>query len=164
MDDTPYEVGKFYMVPCVKIMSGFLSVGSVGEWIPVLLPAHPDPELSFPELHYHIDFRFNRFFSSAMNMVAVLNPTLCSAPEYHRRKCRREQPIFPKATPKARTTFVPFETTYLEKKLDLETMVCPHKRICLKGIKPVDGVITCPGHGLKWNATNGECVPHHTAD
>ena len=37
-------------------------------------------------------------------------------------------------------------------------MVCPHKGADLTGIKPEDGIITCPLHGLEWCAKTGELV------
>ena len=37
-------------------------------------------------------------------------------------------------------------------------MVCPHKGADLTGIKPEDGIITCPLHGLEWCAETGELV------
>ena len=36
--------------------------------------------------------------------------------------------------------------------------ICPHKGFDLRGIKPVDGVITCPLHGLRFSSRTGEAL------
>ena len=37
-------------------------------------------------------------------------------------------------------------------------MICPHRGTDLSGIEPQDDVITCPLHGLRWNAQTGEAL------
>jgi nitrite reductase/ring-hydroxylating ferredoxin subunit len=36
--------------------------------------------------------------------------------------------------------------------------ICPHKGIALGSVPAVDGVITCPGHGLRICAASGEVL------
>ena len=35
------------------------------------------------------------------------------------------------------------------------SLVCPHRGAPLDGLRQSDGCVTCPLHGLKWNATTG---------
>lgn len=43
--------------------------------------------------------------------------------------------------------------------------VCPHKHLPLGSIAPIDGVITCPLHGLRVDAETGICLgPEERAD
>jgi hypothetical protein len=56
-------VGRFYKVPCIRHF--WMNYGSFGcrerkLWVPVLLPAHRDPDLlkAEPGPHYHFDVRF----------------------------------------------------------------------------------------------------------
>ena len=36
--------------------------------------------------------------------------------------------------------------------------VCPHKQFPLGSIKAIDGVVTCPLHGLRIDAATGKCL------
>ena len=38
-------------------------------------------------------------------------------------------------------------------------LICPHRGADLTGIEPVDSVVTCPLHGLRWDLTSGKLVP-----
>ena len=42
--------------------------------------------------------------------------------------------------------------------LDLEKMRCPHRNVDLSDVEPIDGVIQCPLHGLRFCAKTGERV------
>lgn len=53
----PYEVGRFYEVPCVRAV--WLKISHKPQWWPVLGPAHTDAEIiNFPYHHFHVDYRF----------------------------------------------------------------------------------------------------------
>lgn len=48
---------------------------------------------------------------------------------------------------------------YRDARLDLATMACPHRGVDLSGIEPDDqGVIHCPGHGLRFCARSGQSI------
>ena len=47
---------------------------------------------------------------------------------------------------------------YRKAKLDLEKRICPHKGADLSTVPAVDGVITCPLHGLRFFAPTGEAI------
>ncbi len=42
--------------------------------------------------------------------------------------------------------------------LNLRRTVCPHRGADLSGIEPVDGVITCPLHGMQFCARTGKAI------
>ena len=52
------EVGKFYMVPCLRASQTPPPFARAGQWVPVLPPKHDDPEIGIHFEHYHLDFRF----------------------------------------------------------------------------------------------------------
>ena len=53
----PYREGRFYDVPCVRIM--WLPKQRKPRWIPITGPRHEDGEfLYFPYQHWHVDHRF----------------------------------------------------------------------------------------------------------
>jgi hypothetical protein len=70
-----------------------------------------------------------------------------------RRKCHREFPEYPRV--------LAGWMNALEKScadLTMRNMTCPHRGMPLESC-PRDGdVVTCPGHGLRWNVKTGEMV------
>lgn len=182
--DTPscgFEVGKFYRVPCIKTVAKHRWDRLWrGEWVPVMGPEHRDDgAVNFPLLHWHVDWRFasarlwNRLTahsiygeSGAFHHVVThypstgkfggeleLEPFVQGEVELKRRKCLRPLPTYPlklaQWMPKLNE-----ECAHLK----LKNMVCPHRGLPLKGC-PQDGdVVTCPGHGLRWNVKTGELV------
>lgn len=164
------EVGKFYMVPCVRTGQGY--------WVPVMGPPHEDGAIiNFPYHHYHRDLRFlseadvvelaNTFafrLSCTLEEAAMIVPTLThnhvTAPPVERRmKCRRRMPTFPLTLrPKHVAPWWPkLQSTYAD--ASAKCGRCPHKGFSLKGLPEKDGAVTCPGHGLRWNVETGEMVP-----
>jgi hypothetical protein len=167
----PYQVGKFYMVPCVKTTKT-CSYGG-GEFMPVIGPEHTDVEfINFPHSHWHVDWRFVTARALRRSVGhrpeyqvygIVLHRWAYGLPQYgsliegdvvmRRRKCIRSLPQYPFG----KAPWMPkLETAFADTRL--KGMVCPHKGIPLKGC-PMDGdVVTCPGHGLRWNIKTGELV------
>ncbi len=164
-----YEIGKWYRVPCV-----FGKVYSMERWWPVMGPKHEDAEfIQFPQQHYHIDWRFvpkrcmpiTPTFALAVPLTETTptdawyprNANL-GKPEPRRAKCIRETPS---PYPRGRATWLPrLEAAYTGCKLK-PGMVCPHRGIPLESIPAIAGVVTCPGHGLRWNVATGELVVDH---
>lgn len=178
-----YAVGKSYEVPCVKAIRGHRWDRLFGgEWVPVIGPEHRDGEIiGFPYLHYHIDWRFasKRLFKRASQRYSfvapmddrnVYNRVLHRWPiqnkqetmedPFHsggivlrRRKCQREFPDYPRDL----ATWLPA----LEKScagLTMQNMTCPHRGMPLASCPREGDVVTCPGHGLRWNVKTGELV------
>lgn len=184
----PAEIGRFYMVPCVKVNLSARSwwIDANG-WVPVLGPKHADQEyLQFAQEHWHIDWRFvtDRCFKAAAGgshhqLGRVLsNDTgdayhheLTRAPELRRIKCKRAMPDFPIVRKLLAGTYADHKAirwTRLERaqafvcnKLKPGN-ICPHRGIDLTPFIKEDGTVICPGHGLRWDTKTGELIPHHT--
>jgi hypothetical protein len=177
-------VGQHYTVPCVQVdditvyPNEFLRPG---EFVPVMVPPHEDARFfNFPHQHYHIDFRFvsddlwDRLRHSPTVHSCVIAESLLARPDLHwlRLRCTRTMPEFPAAEalpPNARIgdydglveSLCTMEAYYLGTCLDPESLICPHRRICLKGLPVENDVVVCPGHGLAWNVKTGALVPRH---
>lgn len=173
-----YQIGKFYMVQSVYAERWFEKFTG---WVPVIGPKHEDAELiNFPAEHWHVDWRFagehlvSALLKLRFNILEQCDQRLLYAypvQEFEqgmggrngrkivkeiglrRMKCKREWPDFPRD----RAVWQPrlmreFACT------KMKNMRCPHRGIPLDTVPAVDGVITCPGHGLRWNITTGELV------
>ena len=165
-----FEVGKFYRVPCVLAHGRF--VCGTG-WVPVIGPPHEDAEIiNFPDEHYHIDWRFAhaRMLYRAQQVGRISEfgrvimvrtnqrygdpqPIVLDGPVMKRRLCRREFSTFPRMA----SWQLALDAAYRDCKLK-PGMVCPHRGIPLESVRAMDGIVTCPGHGLRWNVETGELV------
>lgn len=169
-----YEVGQYYRVPCVRVGNTVPSCATRGGWIPILPPFHHDAEiLDFPWLHYHYDPRFlttreYRTFHFGRplhphpgqwkNGVFTISPSprtfFVGSPEYRRKKCQRMMPTFPRAE----AVFMPaLERAYVTHRMRRGR--CPHKGIDLTNCPVIDGIVTCPAHGLRWHVDTGALAP-----
>lgn len=163
-----FEIGKFYKVPCVWAEE-FYHARNI--WIPVIGPLHEDKEhIKFEPRHWHIDWRFAqaRFIYPAWRSpyATVLCKDLASwrtpnvlntkGPELKRRKMLRDWPTYPAELvernwlPKLRKAFAGCTLK--------PGAVCPHRGIPLEHAAREGDVVTCPGHGLRWNVKTGELV------
>lgn len=176
------EIGRFYMVPCMKVADSARTIWmDVGGWVPVLGPRHIDQDhLDFPWEHYHIDWRFvgaqpwkYANDESDLNVLGrVLTNTdgkgaLRGSPELRRIKCKREMPKFPPraAIYHAWRGDVGIKWERLERAQAFACNklkpgnICPHRGIDLTAFAQEDGAAICPGHGLRWNLKTGELMP-----
>lgn len=181
---TEYEIGKYYEVPCIRVGSTVSACARKGGWIPVLLPWHEDAAIiGFPEHHYHYDPRFidNRLFHEFdFGLVIPRHPVsffvkyedgspttdrtktlFTGVPIYRRLKCKRQMPRYVSFGPPQRSEPLngwprKLETAYAHD--HLRNGICPHKGIDLTTCPVVYGVVTCPGHGLRWNVETGKLV------
>lgn len=79
-------------------------------------------------------------------------------PALRRMKCVREFPTYPLKLLSGPRGWLPkLEAAYADCKLK-PGMVCPHRGIPLADVPAVDGIVTCPGHGLRWNVATGELL------
>jgi hypothetical protein len=94
-------------------------------------------------------------------MLAVI-PYLNAAEPFktslRRLRCLRKMPDYPS---RIGNTLLPFvrelENAYAQhRKRDCRT--CPHRGTPLNGLPIRDGVVTCPGHGLRFKVSTGELV------
>lgn len=168
---TPYEVGKYYMVPCVR-----------GEWDrkvadwPVLGPLHDDTEhIGFETPHYHVDARFvadRHLFLMRGGKANVFVFPLHGPHEYEkqlyestrpdlkhlgyrRRKCKRQWPDHPQTGEWQQS----LEDAYQD--VVLKAPICPHRGAPLDTLEMKDGCVLCPLHGLRFNLTTG-CLVRRT--
>lgn len=192
-ESNPYEIGKYYLAPCVQASDTPPPSLFAGEWIPVLLPEHDDTEIiEFEWWHYHLDIRFlshsmfrrliARFrrpqsyrYSSCtnapspvqlmMSYALVRNASLKPHAEeltahrgvikYRRLKCKRLPPPFPVC---AAPWFPRLEDHYAQSVM--KNFICPHRGIDLKTCEIKEGMVECPGHGLRWNVTTGALIKY----
>ena len=79
------------------------------------------------------------------------------APLLRRRLCHRRMPADAWAPAPAWHSVL--TRVYRDRVIDLERPVCPHRGIPLDGLPCTRrGVVTCPGHGLRWNLRTGKIV------
>lgn len=166
-----FEVGKFYRVPCVLAHKRFACGAG---WVPVIGPLHEDAEIiNFQDEHFHIDWRFvtERMLKRAQYFGAMSEFTrpiqirtsklygdqdkiVLDGPVVKRLLCHREFGTYPRRPARWQPVL---DAVYRDCKLK-PGMVCPHKGIPLESVRAVDGIVTCPGHGLRWNVETGELV------
>ena len=176
-----FVIGKMYKVPCIHVEPRYIGLNEV----PVLGKKHTDPILDFPQEHYHIDWRF---VPDAAYDLATLNRSrtplsrvvcnthrfehgLLNDPAPRWRKCRRQMPDFPSLVTYKTVREYP-KTARLWEALEadqrnrcnrlIDGHICPHRGIDLRPFAKDDGTVICPGHGLRWNLTTGEMLPHHS--
>jgi hypothetical protein len=156
------QIGDLFMVRTVR----FARNGRIFIW-PVVDHIHTDEGYGQPNPHYHIDWRFmsqkiineqRAWFALGLNpeieteyFVPIMKDELIEEFymewEYLRDHC------FPKTQ-----TFSALRDLMLQKGAKMKRMRCPHHGTNLLSCKPVDGVVTCPQHGLKWNIKTGVLV------
>lgn len=179
--DAPLIIGKRYKVPCVWAQWG----SSKFAWLPVLGPKHDDADIiGFEPQHYHIDARFlapraydartERHYRGSLGITGVpihepypnrtnrhaYNIAGIAPPVLRWRTYWREWPIaeFIEATLRPRGWMTKLEAAYACARL--KGMICPHRGADLSSMPVVDGKVTCPLHGLRWNVETGEIAPH----
>jgi hypothetical protein len=145
------------------------------KWWPVWGSKHRDVEhFGFDNLHYHIDPRFltkrhwsefrNSFFSrsplqqvQAMPLNHVDLKSGPPKPQLRRMRCTMAHSEWGHADAK---TVVKFNEAYDGQQCakGKRGFICPHKLFPLGSVQAVDGVITCPLHGLRIDASTGQCL------
>lgn len=159
-------VGRYYFVPVVIAKWHSL----IESW-PVMGPPHTDIEFfNFAHEHYHIDGRF--LTKRQIKVVEECAPwrepiaELQAAPLHDGFLGK-----LPKATlTKRRCISVHLPYAHGEKKpiQDLRKhyagaqcehgkggWICPHRKASLGSVQIIDGIITCPLHGLQFDAVTG---------
>lgn len=158
-------VGQFYQVPAVRVATWHDFVG----WLPVIGPMHEDAEfVKFPWQHFHLDWRFvpTRMWNKIGNGLYPGHhfawPVQCpdnngkrvilEGPVPKRMKCKRDPGRFP--VEKAINSWLkPLSEAFACAKL--VNGVCPHRGIPVSAMHREGDILTCPGHGLQWNAITG---------
>ena len=158
-------IGEYYEVKCVL---AYRRYGTF--WMPVFSDSHKDGIYGLDIEHFHVDWRFvrkevieidkkimgeNDFYGrqnkdKAENYSAILKREIIGEPEYMRWKYLRhfslpEDMLFHKLRDKM-------------KNCKMKEMICPHHGANLISCLAINGVVTCPQHGLKWNVETGELI------
>ena len=136
-------------------------------WWPVWGPKHEDAEfIKFEPIHFHL----NRYFLAShdlewacrLPLTSVSNAwnhgfVSLSEPVLRKKVCRYEFP-YPFAVAKSLKlpSFQEFHQHFAGTQCARRGgFICPHKGFNLSSVPSVDGVITCPLHGLRIDATTG---------
>lgn len=153
-------VGEFYLVPIIH-----------GKWydrvadFPVIGHRHNDIEFfDFEREHYHLDFRFFRGTGFKYASTAPLHAHEgfpLGKPVLKRRKCLRDQHIFDGPS----YIMSPFRKSFAGQQCakGKRGWVCPHRHIALGSTPAIDGIITCPLHGLRIEAETGKVCSRVTS-
>lgn len=172
----PLVKGRFYLVPTVFAAWG---LDKPTHW-PIIGAMHTDPEFfNFPEPHYHIDGRFvskrwhvRVFHTPLSRPYALHRPVGPDSPPLPRPVMRRVKCLHPqipyrcysddptKIPPALIDLRAAYATTQCAR--GKGGWICPHRKASLGSIVPVDGIITCPLHGLQINAASGKVLEAST--
>ena len=152
-DENNPVIGETYLVACYVKTEGVIK-----QYTPVLNLLHSDIENGQKEPHYHHDTRFSYCpehgknlpptyeYKSHFRIVPQKGYTIEYLPLILQGKmCGGISPVSV------------IRNAPLNHKCIMNG-VCPHKGYSLKNILPVDGVIECPLHGLKFDAETGELL------
>ena len=161
-------IGKFYKVPAVRVATWHKFVG----WLPVIGPMHEDAEfVNFPWQHFHINWGFvpNCIWDKIGNALYPGHhfawPIQC--PDGHGKRVILEGPVMKRMKYKRDPGRFPVEAARAKWLVRLEQSmacaklingVCPHRGIPVSAMHREGDILTCPGHGLQWNAITG--LPH----
>lgn len=169
---TPPVVGTYYLVPTVRYIYRGLTKR---DW-PVLPPLHEDARFfDFKHKHFHIDGRFltaqtfdrlndwGRGSWETLQAVPLAylgdRRSLIPHPQivWRRRRCARS--VIPYQFGHMREVRAIADAYADVKCRHVRTgWVCPHQRFPLGSIGAIDGVITCPLHGLRIDAETGQVL------
>lgn len=172
----PLVIGEFYDVPGVVVPPRWNGLDyhtnriSAGWW-PILGPVHDDAMwLNVPQPHVHIDPRFiapcklsARVLATPLCLAGIVRGQLYhhTALVFERRRCQCVRAMLTWPWDSSADAF-PLGYLGMERAFAGSVLkackVCPHKGLPLGSLPAVDGVITCPGHGLRWSATTGRLV------
>lgn len=166
----PPVVGSYYLVPVIMAKWNH----HLAAW-PVMGSLHSDAEFfEFKEVHYHIDGRFlsRRLRKEAEETSYYSGPAALQAIPLH--AYRGESPL-PKpvlARRRCVSAGLPYEHGGKKPIEDLRAhfagaqcergkggWICPHRKASLGSVEVIDGVITCPLHGLRFDAATGVALP-----
>lgn len=173
---SPPVVGQVYLVPAILWAYRHMRRKL---WWPVIGPLHDDADcFAFAAKHYHLDPRFftrthwapmstRRGLGDEGKMVDALSGVLNHVsmpdgppkPQLRRIRCTRDTIAYPPYAAGAiqvRCINNRFAGTQCNR--GKRGWVCPHRKVALGSVAPIDGVITCFLHGLRIDAETGVCL------
>jgi hypothetical protein len=167
---SPPVIGQTYLVPCVQVIPHPHATvkAQSGLW-PVTGPAHDDIEhIGFAPRHWHYDVRFLTaaqfaFLRRRNKNVTIFDNVIVEHVHYAMPKLEPPQPVALRCIRRLPAYSPPWWHTALELAYANARVTdcgrCPHRGIPLASVPVVDGVKTCPAHGLAWNAATGALAP-----
>lgn len=137
-----FVIGQYYPVPCIEEREDGDLIGIT----PVIDHPHNDVENGQDYTHYHGDFRFisGKGVILKNGNVYRSQARVQGTPIIYMLKCIRLEHEWV-------TNIVNISNSKLKHKC-IHKGKCPHRGYDLTGEIPKNGVITCPLHGLKFNA------------
>lgn len=168
----PLKVGEKFLVPClVKRVTiddqvNWLDIEDVRpkskiHIIPVFNNPHNDIESGQKEIHYHIDYRFVKHFNNGVFPTIKNTHTLHIYGEEIRPTKEfgnLEYHVLPVINEEFKGITSPGMISKTKIKNCIHKNKCPHKGYDLSQVPPVNGVITCPLHGLKFDLKTGKRI------
>ena len=178
-------LGKFYSRLCVRAAS--VGKNRNPRWWPVIGPMHKDEDVvNARVLHYHVDYRFLEMSIRRQFLDAYINPVYGQVIQHVAPLGLDEQP--PLMLETIGEMDIPVQSYLRARRLKLKAhypeypfaippwlkelheiyqgqswgvnYICPHQQSPLTGLQPdCDGNITCPLHGLRFNAETGVVLP-----
>lgn len=156
----PLKKGELYQVPCVvrRWENGFAIT-------PVIEHLHDDVENGQRYKHYHADYRFIEYVIDKHDNIdrTFINPAIIQKHSQHiwgetpRPILHEELKLEYITLPVINEEFVGatdvklIENSKLKRKC-IHNNKCPHRGYDLSQVQSVNGIITCPLHGLKFDA------------
>jgi hypothetical protein len=159
-------VGETYMVPCVYGTSSKTGVARC--WMPITGPMHSDAEyIGFEPLHFHYDHRFtpDDEWRELLHHGGIFgtpgDPELnvISNRDESRGIARRKMVCLRNVRPYPEVSFhEELNAAYADKRVTCGK--CPHRGLPLLSLprEPGTDIVTCVGHGLKWDLKTGALV------
>jgi hypothetical protein len=151
----PPVVGFWYRVPTAKVRP---HGSQTWHAFPVLGPKHEDAvDFNFPYQHYHADARFltRRLLRVQGSLASVFYRPLSDAtyelgPVGLRvMLCQRRETNMRDLNDRLAGR---------QAKRGKGGWICPHRAVALGSQPVIDGIVTCPLHGLRLDAASGRCV------
>ncbi len=141
--ETPI-IGEIYLVPCFVLGNKIY---------PVINHLHNDKENGQSEQHYHVDFRFECVDNATeigTNITSRIYPNRTEFKnkkiEYVKMKCRLSDQLGSTPVHMIKHSRLKHKCIYKGK--------CPHRGYDLSQVKPINGKIKCPLHGLEFDENN----------
>jgi hypothetical protein len=163
----PLQLGEKYLVPCIVSNKTNEFGDEITHINPVINLPHSDKENGQNETHYHLDYRFIKYERNLSNLESDF-PKPINSHSTHRfgSHIRPELDassellyiVLPVVNVFKGTTPVVFINKSKLKPKCFLSGKCPHKGYNLSQVPIIDGVITCPLHGLKINKKNGKIL------
>ena len=136
----PLEIGEVVIAPTVQD-------------VVVIWPPHDDKECGQPEKHYHVDPRFGETTTKRITKTdrgQWIPRTVTSEFVIHKFDTVGE----------ATGTRVDFIVKAIRPRNKMINGKCPHKGFNLMQVKPINGVIHCPLHSMRFWSFSGNGMPH----